>query len=278
LVFPALYVASIRASEQTGNLAETLKRYITYQQQLDSLKSKVVSALIYPVLLISVGGAVILFLMGYVVPSFSHIYEEIGGNLPLVSRFLLAWGNLLRDHWLIIMLLFSSLVILAIYAWRHPKISAALAAYIWRIPAIGDRVRVFQLTRFYRTVGMLLRGGIAIVPALEIVVDLLPALWRPQLAIATRRIREGELISAAMESNGLTTRVASRLMRVGEHAGNMGEMMERIAAFHDGQIARETEVFTRIFGPVLMLLIGVLIGTIVVFMYLPIFQLAESVG
>lgn len=278
LIFPHIYIASVRASERTGDLAETLRRYVNYQQQLDSLRSKMVSALIYPMLLIGVGGAVILFLMAYVIPSFSRIYEEIGGDLPLVSRFLLAWGNLLRDHWLSFLAAVCGLGIVSTALWRQPRTRSYLAEIVWRLPAIGDRLRIFQLARFYRTLGMLLRGGIAIVPALEIVADLLPAVWQRQMAMATRSVREGVPVSSAMDANGLSTRVALRMMRVGEHAGNMGEMMERIAAFHDAQIARETEVLTRLFGPVLMLLIGGLIGTIVVFMYLPIFQLAESVS
>lgn len=278
LVFPALYAASVKASERTGDLNEALQRYIVYQQQLESLKAKVVSAAIYPVLLISVGGLVILFLMGYVVPSFSHIYDEIGGNLPLMSRVLLAWGNFLHAHFVLVGVAAASLASLGVYIWRRPESSAKIGELIWRVPSLGERVRVFQMARFYRTVGMLLRGGIAIVPALEIVSDLLPVMLRPQLIVAMRHIREGKAISIAMNENGLATRVALRMMRVGERTGNMGEMMERIATFHDGQIARDTEVFTRLFGPLLMLIIGGLIGMIVVLMYLPIFQLAENVG
>lgn len=277
-IFPVLYIAAVKASEQTGDISECLRRYIAYQQQMESLKTRVTSALIYPALLISVGGAVILFLMGYVVPSFSHIYEELSGDLPFVSRWLLAWGQLIRDHWAVFLAGFVGLIVGLLKAWRSPVISQFFADRIWELPGLGERIRTYQLARFYRTVGMLLRGGIPIVQALSIVTELLPAPWQPQLNAATRRIREGEAISLAMETNGLATRVAVRMMRVGERAGNMGDMMERIAAFHDTQISREIEIFTKLFGPLLMLIIGALIGTIVVFMYLPIFQLAESIG
>lgn len=277
-VFPPLYVAAVRASERTSDLDEALRRYINYQQQLEVLRSKIVSAAIYPILLLVVGSLVILFLMGYVVPSFSHIYEEMGGELPLMSRLLLAWGNLLREHYVILGLLVSVVAVGGLYTWRRPATRATLGALLWRIPGVGDRLRVFQLARFYRTIGMLLRGGIAIVPALEIVADLLSPILRPQLRLAIRHISEGRAISEAMEQHGLATRVALRMLRVGEHAGNMGEMMERISTFHDGEIARDAEWFTRLFGPLLMLVIGGLIGAIVVLMYLPIFQLAESVA
>lgn len=276
-VFPHLYVATVRASERTSDLDEALRRYIHYQYQIEALRSKIVSAAIYPVLLLAVGGLVIIFLMGYVVPSFSHIYEEMGGELPFMSRLLLAWGNLLRDHGMLLAIFFAALIGATVYVWRRPTTWMALGALLWRLPAFGERLRVFQLARFYRTIGMLLRGGMAIVPALEIVSDLLSSMLRPQLVLAIRHIRDGGAISEAMDRHGLATRVALRMLLVGERTGNMGEMMERIATFHDGEIARDVEWFTRLFGPLLMLVIGGLIGTIVVLMYLPIFQLAESV-
>jgi len=152
------------------------------------------------------------------------------------------------------------------------------ARLLWRIPALGERMRVFQLARLYRTLGMLLRGGIAIVPALEMVTGLLSVALQARLASAMRKIREGNAISQAFEADGLTTAVALRMLRVGERAGNMGEMMERAAAFHDEEMARWAEWATRLFGPLLMLLMGLVIGAIVVLMYLPIFQLAAPIG
>jgi general secretion pathway protein F len=148
---------------------------------------------------------------------------------------------------------------------------------MWRIPAVGERMRVFQLARLYRTLGMLVRGGIAIVPALDMVSGLLSAALQERLATATQKVREGIPLSQAFESDGLTTAVALRMLRVGERAGNMGEMMERVAAFHDEEMARWAEWVTKLLGPMLMLLMGLVIGAIVVLMYLPIFQLAESI-
>jgi general secretion pathway protein F len=136
---------------------------------------------------------------------------------------------------------------------------------------------VYQLTRFYRTLGMLLTGGISVVPALGMVAGLLDPDLRARLDTATRMVREGRSMSVAMESAGLTTSVALRLLRVGERSGQMGEMMERIATFHDEEMARWVDWFTKTFEPLLMAIIGVVIGGIVVLMYLPIFELAGSV-
>lgn len=274
--FPPLYVATVRASERTSGLGEALGRYIAYATQLETLRGRLVSAAIYPALLVAVSGLVILFLMGYVVPRFSHIYEDMGGDLPFLSRLLLQWGLVVEKYWPLLLGVAAALLMGAVHGGGR-RLAQHLLGVMWRIPAVGERMRVFQLARMYRTLGMLLRGGIAIVPALDMVVGLLSAALQARLVGATQTIREGNAISHAFESSGLTTAVALRMLRVGERAGNMGEMMERIAAFHDEEMARWAEWVTRLLGPVLMLLMGLVIGAVVILMYLPIFQLAESI-
>jgi len=274
--FPALYVATVRASERTGDLGEAMARYIAYQAQIDQVRKKVVSASIYPLLLIGVGGLVTLFLLAYVVPRFSRVYEEIGSNLPWMSQLLLEWGKLLQAHGVAsLAVLVASFAGLAYLAGRPAARRWALRR-LWQIPAAGERMRIYQLARFYRTLGMLLAGGIPIVQAMKMVRDLLPPALREELEAAAEKIREGRSISFAMDAHRLATPVASRMLRVGEQTGQMGEMMERIAAFHEEEMSRWIEWFTRLFEPLLMAFIGVVIGAIVVLMYLPIFELAGS--
>jgi len=271
-----LYIASVRASEHTSGLSESLARYVVYASQLETLRSKLVSAAIYPVILIAVSSLVILFLMGYVVPRFAHIYEDMGGDLPFMSRVLLQSGLALEEYWyLALMTLAGVAVLLAGGGMRLA--GQRILRLLWRIPAVGERMRVYQLSRLYRTLGMLLRGGIAIMPALDMVTGLLTTSLQPRLQEASRTVREGQTISHAFEVAGLTTAVSMRMLRVGERAGNMGEMMERAAAFHDEEMARWADRVTRLLGPLLMLVMGLVIGTVVVLMYMPIFQLAESV-
>jgi general secretion pathway protein F len=274
--FPPLYVATVRASERTSGLGESLGRYIAYATQLETLRGRLVSAAIYPALLVGVSGLVVLFLMGYVVPRFSHIYEDMGGNLPFMSRILMQWGKVVEQYWAALLGLVVALVLAGVFGGGR-LLAQRLLRLLWRVPALGERMRVFQLARMYRTLGMLLRGGIAIVPALDMVTGLLSAALQTRLAGATQSIRDGNATSFAFEEGGLTTAVALRMLRVGERAGNMGEMMERIATFHDEEMARWAEWATRLLGPMLMLLMGLVIGSIVVLMYLPIFQLAENI-
>jgi general secretion pathway protein F len=146
------------------------------------------------------------------------------------------------------------------------------------MPRVGRRLRVFQLARFYRTRGMLLSGGIPLVTALGMVSGLLAPTLREGLAGAIARIREGRGFTATLAEAGLATPVARHMLSVGERAGNLGEMLTRAAEFHEEETARELDWFTRLFGPLLMLFIGGAIGLIVVLMYLPIFQLAETIG
>jgi general secretion pathway protein F len=277
VVFPPLYIATVRASERTGDLPEALGRYVAYQAQLDVVRKKIVSAAIYPLLLMVVGLLVIVFLLTYVVPRFSHIFEEIGGDLPFMSRMLITWGNAVHEHGGMLLLSFLGAVAAGVFWLLQAGTRQWLFARLTAIPAFGERWHMYQLARFYRTVGMLLRGGTAIMPALQMTADLLPGLLRRRLDESARQIRAGMPISVAMASFGLTTPVSLRMLRVGERSGRMGEMMERIARFYDDEIARWVDWFVRLFEPLLMVFIGVAIGGIVVMMYLPIFELAGTI-
>ena len=276
-VFPPLYIATVRASEKTGDLPEALARYVTYQSQLDVVRKKIVSAAIYPLLLAAVGSLVIVFLLSYVVPRFSRIFEDMGGDIPFTSRLLISWGNLVHDHGGTLLITVGTLIALTVYWLMQTRTRRWIFERMTTIPAIGERLRMYQLARFYRTVGMLLRGGMPIMPSLHMTADLLQGPLRNRLSESARHIREGMQISAAMEAFGLTTPVSLRMLRVGERTGRMGEMMERIATFYDGEIARWVDWFVRLFEPLLMAFIGVVIGAIVVMMYFPIFELAGSI-
>jgi general secretion pathway protein F len=276
-VFTPLYVATVLASERTGDLPEAMARFVAYQAQVDIVRKKLVAASVYPALLILVGGGVTMFLLGYVVPRFSHIYEDMGSELPLLSQWLLKWGQFIESNG--ITALIVAVVVVAVVATlaREPAVRQWVADRVWQLPVVGQRWRVYQLARFYRTLGMLLRGGTPIIPALTMTSGLLTVSLRERLSAAAAVIKEGRSISDAMEGHDLVTPVALRMLRVGERTGRMGEMMERIATFHDDEVARWVDLFTRLFEPLLMAVIGIVIGVIVVLMYLPIFELAGSI-
>ena len=275
--FPPLYVATIQASERTGNVKEALGRFIAYQEELDRVKKKVVSASIYPAILAIVGTLVLGFLMFYVVPRFAGVYEDMAGGLPLFSRLLLAFGRFVGAHAWPIAVLAVATIIFSVWAVSRPAFRAALNARLWRVPALGERMKVYQLARLYRTAGMLLRAGIPAVRALDMVKDLLAAHLKTNLLLAKQKIEQGQPMSAALGAAGLATPVATRMMQVGERGGDMGGMLGQIARFHDDEIARYIDWFTRAFEPILMTVLGLAIGGIVVLMYMPIFELAGSI-
>lgn len=275
--FAPLYIAAVRSSEKTGNLQQALGRYIEYREQLDRIRKKIVASAIYPTLLFAVGGLVMMFLMFYVVPRFSRVYEDLSTELPFFSQILLVTGRALDEHGGIALLALASLVTLAAYYLGQARVRNRLLAQAWRIPGLGNKIRVYELSRLYRTLGMLLRGGIPVTQATDMVSGLLSAESQVGLAQANRLMKEGLSISTAMRQAGLATPIAERLLVVGERTGNMGEMMDRIASFFDEELARWVEWFTRLFEPILMAVIGLVIGLIVVLMYMPIFELAGSV-
>ena len=274
--FPSLYVATVHASERSGAIAEALRRFVAYQQQIDLLKKRLINASIYPAVLLAAGTLVLLFLVAYVVPRFSGIYEDIGGDLPFASKVLMQWGRLLEAHGLAVLAGFLGAVGLAVHGVLRPGFRAALGRQLARIPMVGYRIELYQLARLYRTVGMLLRGGLPVVTAFEMTGGLLAVAARPRLAAATRAVREGRSLTDSLTDQGLTTPVAERMLQVGERSGNMGEMMERIASFYDEELSRFVDLATRLIEPAMMTVIGLVIGVIVVLMYFPIFELAGS--
>ena len=276
-VFSPLYIALIRASERTGDMAQALARHVTYQTQIDAVRKKIIAASIYPSILLVVGGLVVLFLLGYVVPKFSGIYENTGADLPWMSQMLLKWGQLLQTQGKAVFLVLLTVLSLLVFAFSRPIVRAAVMAKVWQIPALGESLRIYQLARFYRTLGMLLRGGIPLVTAMGMVSSLLQPLLRSRLDLVINDVREGKPISSAMEQHDMTTSISIRMLRVGERTGQMGDMMERIGAFYDEEIARKVEWFTKLLEPILMMVIGLVVGLVVVLMYMPIFELAGNI-
>ena len=275
--FSPLYVATLRASEQTGDVGEALARYVAYQEEIDRVRKKIVAAAIYPTILLAVGALVLAFLVFYVVPRFARVYEDMAGDLPFFSVLLLALGRGVEEHgWLIAFTAACTAAAIG-YGASRPRIRGWFYERLWRLPVLGERMKIYQLARLYRTVGMLLRAGIPVVRALDMVRDLLAVHLRAGLARARALIEAGQPMSSALSTTGLATAVAARMMAVGERSGNMGEMMGRIARFHDDETARFVDWFTRAFEPVLMAVLGLAVGGVVVLMYMPIFELAGSI-
>lgn len=274
--FPQVYVATVRASERTGDLPQALARFIAYQTQFETIRKKLVSAAIYPAMLLAVGGFVTLFLLGYVVPRFAAVYESSGRELPWMSAALLTLGRAIYEHAFVALTL-TALVLLAL-GWL--VFSAAgrqrLLSEVLRLPLLAQRADEFRLARFYRAVSLLLAAGIPLSRAMGMVTGLLSLAQQPRLQQCRLAVEQGQSLSAALVAAALANPVAESLVRVGERSGQMAQMLERTAQFADDDFARWVDWTSRLLEPVLMTVIGVVIGVVVVLMYLPIFDLAGS--
>ncbi len=277
-IFPEIYIATVHAAERSGNLPQALARFVGYQLQFDAIKKKLVAAAIYPAMLLVVGSLVTLFLLGYVVPKFSVVYEGAGRDIPWASQLLLGVGQTLAAHPVLCLAGFGALLGGLIFCALHPPLRQAAIFQVLRLPVLSDKAAEFRLARFYRALSLLLHAGIPLSKALAMVSAMLLPAQQPQLAQARRAVEEGLPFSAALEQNGLATPVAQSLLKVGENTGRLDDMLERSAKFHDEEFARWVDWASRLLEPVLMTLIGVVIGGVVVLMYMPIFELAGSLS
>lgn len=276
--FPPMFQSAIEASEQTGGVAQALKRFVAYETRFQTLRNRLIGALIYPALLLSLGGLVIAFLLGYVVPRFSVVFVDRLEEMPYLSSLVIRLGLTISESPLAALLLtVGTLTGLALLI-GHPIMRNWVVGVAWQIPWLGERIHQFELVRLYRSLGMLLRGGIPAVRSLQLVASIAPLRSRQGIERTIVLVREGLPISIALQREGFTTVVSDRLLTVGERSGQMGDMLERAADFMDAELERSVDWATRLMEPVMMVVIGVLIGGIVTLMYLPIFELADSVG
>ncbi|KWF07130.1 type II secretion system F family protein [Burkholderia pseudomultivorans] len=276
-IFPPVLVACVKASEQTGGLADSLTRYSVNSATLRELRARVVSAAIYPTVLLFVGAAVVLFLLGFVVPRFATLLEHSGRELPLMSRLLMAWGSMVHAHGAGLAGGLAVLAVAAGVALRRPALRIWLADRLLALPGIGQHFRVFRQSQFYRTTAMLVDGGIPAIRAFDLARGLVGRVDQAALAAALQQIRNGAKVSDAFQQAGLANAIGYRLLTVAEKTGGLGPVLDRIAAFQEAQVSRTIDLISRLIEPAMMIVIGVVIGGIVVLMYMPIFEIASSI-
>lgn len=273
-VFPALFVGIVRAAETTSSLPSSLTKYVAYESHLKVLRERMASAAIYPMILLVVGVAVTLFLMTYVVPRFASVYQSSGRSLPWISQTLLDVGRLLSQNLVLGLVLLLGAVLLG-WRWYQPRRRAlGWLQLLGLLPGAASRVATIEISRLYRTLGMLLEGGLPVRDALVLADAVVFGDRRRALADVLRNVEGGEPLSASLEQASLSTPLALRLTQVGERSGQLGLMLERTAMFHEHETALWIERFSKTFGPVLMILISLIVGMVVVFLYIPVFDLA----
>lgn len=277
-LFPPVLVAGVAASETTGGLASTLERYLAYDARINQIKRKVSASAVYPLLLMGVGGGVILFLIAYVLPKFSAILDGTGRHTGRMTLFLIHFGQSIQQHPLVF-----AAVMLGVgagVAWLAFNDTGRRLALTWlmRIPVLSGIFVTLGLSRLYRTLALLLVSGIPLLQALEMARGIVNPLQSAELVTAIGRLRSGQPLTESLAGSSLIPPIAESLLRVGERSGALADMADKLADFLDIALDRRVDMFSRLFEPLLMSFIGIVIGAIVLMMYSPIFDLVGSVG
>lgn len=277
--FPMLYISTVRAGEKSGDLVFSLKRYIVYLKKTEEVRKKIVSASVYPVLLVTVATGVILFLLAYVVPTFSRIYLDAGSELPYPTRILISVTSLLKDNYILISLfLFCTIFFLSMYT-RSEEGRRMLDRLKLKLPFAGGIYTGYAVSKFTRTLSTVLGGGIPLVESIKMIYGVLGnEILEGKARNVVRRVEEGSSLTEAVNAEELMPPMAVRMLGVGEGAGSLEEILLDIAEFYDGEVESRLSVLTTLIEPVLMLVMGGFVAAIVIAMYLPVFKLAETAG
>jgi general secretion pathway protein F len=275
-VFPSLYVAMVRSSETTGTVRTSIIRFMRYQAQAAEIRSKLVGAAIYPAILLSVGFVVISFLMLYVLPKFSEVFAEASLRKNQAPGFVEMWGTFVENNTELVWCSFFGILAAVVLLALNARFKSWVGRKLLLAPLVGQAVWTLQLARMYRTLGMLLSSGVSVLTAMRMTSATLPTTMREAMVNAIEAVSEGRPMSQVMLECGLSTEVAQKLLAAGESSGRLDDMMDRIADFYDEEMKSWIVAASRIVEPVLMLVLGLVIGVVVLMLYSPIFDLSNA--
>jgi len=277
--FPELYIATVKAGEQSGNLPEVLQRYIGYLKLMMGLRQKVTKALSYPLFLVMIGVGVIAFLLTYVMPTFVSVYGENAKTLPWATQLLMDIVQQSETQ-MIPVLLFLGVAGLAVRAYyATPTGRLAMDRLLLVFPLIGPIMVKHYTVQLTRTLGTILAGGTPLVDALHVARGAVSNRWvRSGLSKAEDEIREGATLAAALERPHILPKLAIEMVSVGEETGSLESMLRDVGDFYESDLDTRLSQLTTWIEPALLLVMGVLVGAIVIAMYLPVFQMAGTVG
>jgi len=277
-LFPRLYWTSLKAGEKSGEIESVLRRYLKYQKTVMALSRKVLSTLVYPAILILLSIVLITILMTVVIPKFQDFFGEFGGELPLLTVIVIRTASFLRDQ---IVWILGGLIAVGFMASRWFRTTSGAEwgdKLLLKIPIIGGIFRRSGITQFTRSLATLLGGGTPLVPALENAAD---AIGNRFLSRRVRdvvpRVREGGELWKSLEATGLFTNLTIEMVKVGETSGALEEMLSSVSDFYDEEIETLLARVISFVEPVILVVMGGVIVTILLSVYLPIFRLMSQV-
>ncbi len=278
-VFPELYRTTVSAGEQSGHLDLVLERLADYTESRQQLQQKIQLALFYPALLTLVAIGVVIGLMTYVVPQVVQVFDNIGQELPLLTRSLIAVSDFMRGYGLLLLLMLGVAVGVSLWVLRKEGPKRRFHAALLRMPLLGRLVRGVNAGRFARTFSIVTASGVPVLDGLRIASEVMSNLpMREAVEEATRKVREGASIHAALEKSGHFPPMTVHLIASGEASGKLEEMLERAAVNQEREIETLISAVMGLFEPILILVMGALVLIIVLAILLPIFNLNQLVS
>lgn len=277
-IFSNLYISSLQAGEKSGNIPEALIKHVAYLKQMMALRRKLISASVYPLILVTASVAVLFLLLIYVVPAFTKTYFESGTQLPAITMLLINVSNGIKNNFIYLALL----AILVTAGWAHAARQETMRIHMdqWllKVPYLGRLYISYATALFLRTVAMVLTAGAPLIESVRIASGTLNNLFlRDKLILVVRRITEGLGFSEALDETEAFPHLAIRMIAAGESGGELEQVLLDAADFYDDEVDVKLTVISSTIEPALMIIMGLLIGFIVLAMYMPIFQLAGTI-
>ncbi|HTS01658.1 MAG TPA: type II secretion system F family protein [Thermoanaerobaculia bacterium] len=278
--FPRLYATSLKAGERSGEVEKVLRRYLAYQKILAALRRKVTGALVYPAVLIGLSIGLVMILMTYVIPKFREFFAGFeAGRLPLITRVVIGTADALRAN---ILFVLAALVVggIAFTRWKASEAGRlGWDAFLLKMPLVGPILRQFALSQFARSLATLVGAGTPVVPALEIAAGAV-ANRRISGAVASvvPRVREGAEVWKSLEDTGTFTSLAIEMIKVGEATGALEEMLTNVSDFYDEAIEAQLQRIVSLIEPIILVVMGGVIATLLLSIYLPMFTILSKIG
>jgi type IV pilus assembly protein PilC len=273
-VFPKVYTVSVLAGEKSGNLSGVLEYYIAYQRVTTGLRKKLISTLIYPIILICAAILIVTYLVSTVIPKFAGLYTDLNITLPTATRILLAVTVTYRPYLLGAIVLLA-IIAVATFAWsRSEQGGLALERIRMNLPLIGETLTKFQFAQFCRTLSTLLAGGTPLVQAMETSGAAISSrLVSGAITRGAQLVREGQSLHNGLSSTGLVPDLALEMIEVGEASGALAPMLSSVAEFYEDDVNNKLTNLVALIEPAILVFMAILIAFILVALYLPMFSL-----
>ena len=278
-VFDDLYVNMVEAGEIGGALDTILVRLAGYREKADRLARKVKGALVYPIIVAIVAGGVTFAMLTFIVPVFAKMFGGLGAELPGPTQAILNISNFLRANLVtMIVLLVGSLVAFK-FSLRNPKVAMGFDKFKLRMPLLGDLIRKSAISRFTRTLSTLISSGVSILDALEITAKTAGNLViQHAIRKSMYSIAEGETITQPLKECGVFPPMVTQMISVGEKTGGLDDMLAKIADFYDEEVDAAVAALTSVIEPIIIVVMGAVIGGILIAMYLPMFEIIGKIN